>query len=267
MTVIVNRKAQTVGRKHALIVGAMAALPLAFAASPASADESVDVMLNELNGSGATGMATLTAMDSGDLRVHIMTENMTPGMPHAQHIHGAPTGHNFFCPTQAQDANGDGQVSTEEGLAQYGDILISLTTSGDTTKASGLAVDRMPVADEDGMVMYDRVIPASALPAGTTEHLESLHIVQHGLDVNGNGKYDLKALGESVFANSLGVMGVPEEATNPATCGMVEPAGGVETGSASTAGTESLPLMTLGGLSLLGAGGVLAARRRFARAS
>jgi hypothetical protein len=33
--------------------------------------------------------------------------------------------------------------------------------------------------------------------------------VQHGLDVNGNDKYDLEGLGESTFAKSLGVSGVP----------------------------------------------------------
>ena len=253
--------------KRVLIAGAIAAVPLALAVSPAQADESVNVMLEELNGSGASGTGTLTVTSDGDLRIHLETQGMTPGMPHAQHIHGDVSGQDFFCPTMAADANGDGQVSTEEGLPQYGDVFISLTTKGDTSKASGLALDRFPVADANGNVVYDRTIPASALPEGTIEQLSNLHIVQHGLDVNGNDKYDLKALGESVFAASLGVEGVPEEGTNPATCGMVMPAGGVETGSGSTDGVESLPLIALGGVSLLGAGGALAARRRLARVS
>ena len=252
---------------RALIAGAIAALPLALAASPAHADDSVDVMLDELNNSGASGTGTLTVTDNGDLRVYLETNGMTPEMPHAQHIHGAVNGHDFFCPTMAADANGDGQVATEEGLPQYGDVFISLTTEGDTSKASGLALDRFPIADANGTVVYDRTIPASALPAGTIENLTNLHIVQHGLDVNGNDKYDLQALGESVFAASLGVEGVPEEGTNPATCGMVMPAGGVQTGAGSTAGVESLPLIALGGVTLLGAGGALVARRRLVRAS
>ena len=77
------------------------------------------------------------------------------------------------------------------------------------------------------------------VPDGLLEHLSSLHVVQHGIDVNNNDKYDLAALGESTFAKNLGVAGVPEEATNPASCGVVQGAGaakpargGVETGGA-----------------------------------
>ena len=62
-------------------------------------------------------------------------------------------------------------------------------------------------------------------------------MVQHGIDVNHNGKYDVAALGVSTFAENLGVSGVPEEATDPANCGVVQGAGaahparhGVETG-------------------------------------
>ena len=63
--------------------------------------------------------------------------------------------------------------------------------------------------------------------------------LQHGIDANNNDKYDLEALGASTFAKSLGVPNVPEEATNPASCGVVQgagmsgrPRGGVETGGA-----------------------------------
>ena len=255
------------GLNRAMIAGAIAALPLAFAASPAQADDSMNVMLDELNGSGASGTGTLTVTDGGDLQIHLETTGMTPGMPHAQHIHGAVNGQHFFCPPMSADANGDGQVATEEGLPQYGNVFISLTTKGDTSADSGLALDRFPIADANGTVVYDRTIPASALPEGTIENLSDLHIVQHGLDVNGNDKYDLKALGESVFAASLGVQGVPEEGTNPATCGMVIPTGGVQTGHGSTDGPEALPLIALGGVSLLGAAGVLVARRRLGQAA
>ena len=36
-----------------------------------------------------------------------------------------------------------------------------------------------------------------------------LHVVQHGIDVNGNGKYDVEGAGISTFAKNLGVPGVP----------------------------------------------------------
>lgn len=246
--------------RHAMVAVAAAALPLVFAGS-AQASDSITFPLNELNGSGAHAEATLTVLD-GDLHVQISGEGFTPERAHAQHIHGAVNGTEFVCPGPDADTNGDGQVAAEEGQPAYGDVFVALTIRGDTSPASGLAVERMPVADSAGMITYDRVIPADMLPAGTIEDLANLHIVQHGLDVNGNGTYDFESLGESVFAASKGVEGVPEEATNPATCGMVTPHGGVETGGAGTQGTEQLPLAAFGGLALFGAAGAFAVRRR-----
>jgi hypothetical protein len=245
----------------ALATLGVAAVPLMFAA-PAQAD-TVSFSLDELNGSGANATATITTNSDGGMTVDIQGSGFTPNMPHAQHIHGAASG-NFFCPPASADQNGDGQVATEEGVAQYGDVMVSLTTKGDASADSGLAVDRMPVADASGNLSYSRTIPSSAIPAGITENIENLHIVQHGLDVNGNDKYDLQSLGESVFANSLGLKGIPEEATNPATCGEVAPAGAVETGTGGTEGLESMPLFAMGGAALLGTAGALIVRRRFA---
>jgi hypothetical protein len=114
-----------------------------------------------------------------------------------------------------------------------------LTTAGGATPQDGLDVNRMPVADSKGRVNYERTFPGKMLPDGLLEHLSSLHVVQHGIDVNNNGKYDVEALGVSTFAQSLGVQNIPEEATDPASCGVVQgagmagrPRGGVETGGA-----------------------------------
>jgi hypothetical protein len=153
----------------------------------------------------------------------------------------------------------------------YGDIFISLTTRGDVSKASGLAVDRMPTSDAEGDLRYDRRIPGADLPPGTIAHLKDLHIVQHGIDANHNGRYDLAGLGESTLAKSAGLSGIPEEATDPALCGMVSgaaagsvPVGGVATGDGSTRNASAVWFGT-GGLALLAALGVLvvAGRRRF----
>ena len=249
--------------RKALATLGVAAVPLMFAA-PAQAD-TVDFTLNELNGSGANASATITTNSDGSMTVDITGSGFTPNMPHAQHIHGAASG-DFFCPPASADKNGDGQVATEEGVPQYGGVMVSLTTKGDASADSGLAVERMPIADASGNLDYSRTVPASAIPAGITENVENLHIVQHGLDVNGNDKYDLQALGESVFAKSLGVKGIPEEATNPATCGEVSPSGSVETGTGSTSGTENMPLFAFGGAALLGTAGALIVRRRAAEA-
>src|ERR1700759_2705915 len=126
----------------------------------------------------------------------------------------------FHCPTMAADKNHNGYLTNEEAMPVYGDIFISLTTKGDTTKASSLAVDRMPMADAKGNLRYDRTIPAADLPPGTIAHLKDLHIVQHGIDANHDGKYDVGILGESTLAAAAGLKGVPEEATDPADCGM-----------------------------------------------
>ena len=245
-------------RRTLFAVPAAAAI-LLLAPTAAFADESVQVQLDPLNKSGASGTATLTAMDNGDLKVSIRSKGLVPSSPHAQHLHGATDGRNFHCPDMSADADGNGFVSTEEGLPMYGDIFISLTTQGDTSKASGLAVDRMPTADAQGNLTYDRTIPAADLPEGTLENLKDLHVVEHGIDANNNGKFDVEALGESTLAKSAGLSGIPQEATDPAVCGMVMgaaagsvPVGGVDTGDGSTL-SSSAPLYGAGGLAMLGA--------------
>ncbi|WP_067499668.1 hypothetical protein [Actinoplanes sp. TFC3] len=241
--------------------------------SAAFADESVHVQLDALNKSGASGTATLTAMSDGDLKISIRSRGLVPNSPHAQHLHGSTSGMDFHCPDMSADKDGNGFVSTEEGVPMYGDIFVSLTTKGDISKASGLAVDRMPTADAKGNLSYERTIAAADLPKGTIEHLKDLHIVEHGIDANHNGKYDMDALGESTLAKSAGLKGIPEEATDPAVCGMVSgaaagsvPVGGVATGDGSTS-HDSTPMYGLGGLALLGAAGAFLARRRLSRQS
>ncbi len=246
-------------------VAAALALPLAMAGT-AAAQESVQIQLDPLNDSGASGTATLTPTGDGGLQVEIDASGLVPNAPHAQHLHGAVDGTNFMCPTPSADEDGDGFVSTVEGLPAYGDVFISLTTEGDTSKSSGLALDRFPTADADGNLSYERTIPAGMVPEGTIEQLENLHIVQHGIDVDGNDKYNLDSpIGESPFASSLGVDGVPAEGTFPATCGMVAgaaagvaPEGGVETGD----GTSGMPMLVVfGGMTMAGAAGALAVGR------
>jgi hypothetical protein len=137
---------------------------------------------------------------------------------------------------------------------------MSLTTDGDASAESGLAIERMPVADASGRVDYDRAFAPDEVPDGLVEQLSHLHVVQHGIDVNGNGRYDMAGAGESTFAENLGVPGVPEEATDPASCGVVTgamasrpPRGGPETGGADNARASlDLPVATLGAVLLLG---------------
>nr|WP_239091510.1 hypothetical protein [Streptomyces sp. SID14478] len=249
---------------------ALAAVPaaLAFASFPAAAHtghpasasgDSYQVDLTSLNGSGAKGTAMLS-LDGTRLTVKIEASGLVPGQPHAQHIHGSTSGHDFHCPDASADKNQDGIVTTAEGIPAYGDINISLTTKGDTSKNSGLAVDRMPTADKDGKLSYERTLTVSQK---VVDHIKDLHVVQHGIDPNRNGKYDF-GKGKSELDLKL-----PQEATAPADCGMLQgasvgsmPSGGVETGSGSTAGIESPGLIAGGGVAIAAAAGLMLVRRR-----
>jgi hypothetical protein len=194
----------------------------------AAADTTVHATLMEQNHSGVSGTAVLTATGDGGLKVTIHSRGLVPGQPHAQHLHGSAHGGHFGCPTLKDDTDGDGILTNEEATGEYGTVFFALTTRGGTTPKDGLAVDRMPVADSKGRLDYQRSFSPDEVPDGLLEHLSSLHVVQHGIDVNNNDKYDLAALGESTFAKNLGMANVPEEATDPASCGVVQGAGAAE---------------------------------------
>ncbi len=242
--------------RKVLAATAALALPLVFATTtPAAAEENGHTyvtQLGELNGSGASGTAKV--MVNGDeLHVMIDSNGLLEGMPHAQHIHfGEDARHE--CPTMREDEDGDGFISTVEGQPAYGPIQVSLTTSGDVTPASGLAVDRMPVGSES----YDRTF---SVPGNfSVEDLEDGVIVQHGIDVNGNGKYDMEAeIGKSELDPSL-----PAEATHPATCGALSMAGagGMDTGAGGTSGVEGAGLLGAGAASIVAAAALLLVARR-----
>ena len=256
--------------RNALIVAAASAL-LCLPTS-AAADTTVKAKLVEVNDSGVSGTATLTALSNGGLKVVIRTQGHVPGVFHAQHVHGTGHGGHFMCPTIEADTDGDGVLTNEEGMGEYGLIFFPLTTSGSATPKDALAADRMPVADSEGRLSYERTFPADMVPEGLVEHLSELHVVQHGIDANDNGKYDMDALGESTFAKNQGKPGVPEEVTNPAACGVVEGAGaadpprdGIETGGEPATGMRA-PLAAAGTLSCCSPG-VIVWRRRPVRAT
>ena len=168
--------------------------------------------LNPLNRSGADGHAILHK-EGGKLDTKIYSTGMAPKLPHAQHIHGFKQAVSE-CPTLAASGR-DNLITTAEGLPSYGPIQVSLTTKGDTSPKSALAVDRFPVANAKGSVEYERTF---SVPANVAKNLGKKAIVQHGVDLNDNGKYDFKAAGKSELDPSL-----PQEATIPATCGVINP--------------------------------------------
>jgi hypothetical protein len=119
------------------------------------------------------------------------------------------------CPTLAASGR-DNLITTAEGQPSYGPIQVSLTTRGDTSPASALAVDRFPVAKYSvGFLRYERTF---SVPDSVRKNLGKFAIVQHGVDLNHNGRYDFKSAGRSELDPSL-----PQEATIPANCGVINP--------------------------------------------
>ncbi|MEU9111394.1 hypothetical protein AB0D04_06305 [Streptomyces sp. NPDC048483] len=253
-------------------LAALLALPVTLALSAAAtapavaAERAFQINLDQLNNSGGKGTAMLS-LNGNQLTVKIESEGLVPGQPHAQHLHGSTDGHDFQCPDASDDTDGDGILNNTEATHRYGDINISLTTQGGTTPDSGLAVDRMPMADAAGKLSYERTLTVSQ---DVVDHIKDLHIVQHGIDPNGNKKYDFEGAGKSELDPKL-----PQEATAPADCGIVEgaavgsiPVGGVETGGGTADGSE-IPTALAGacGLAAVAAAGTLVLRRRIRAAA
>jgi hypothetical protein len=248
-----------------LALPATAALAATMAASPAAAAQydnsqgepgEYGIALDSLNDSGATGSALLTLAEDGSLTVSVEADGLAPGLPHAQHLHGdTDLTQDFRCPGPDADEDGDGFVNVAEGIPFYGNIHIALTLDGDNSPDSGLAVDRMPVADENGQVSYSRTFSPEELPEGTAAAIQNLHVVVHGIDINENGEYDFDANGESELDPQ-----VPFEATVPAACGIVEganiaevPEGGVDTGNSPlTSSTTRYSTVAVGAVLALG---------------
>ena len=176
-------------------------------------------------GSDVTGHARIIVHGT-TVRVYVEASGLSPDLPHAMHIHGAVSdggdgeesdNDGSMCPPATADVRGlngtdsppDGFIDVLEGVPFYGGILASLTTEGDTSPDSALALDRFPVADRDGHLTYYRVFEVSE---DVSANLAQLHIVIHGLDLDDDGEYDGEA----------GSLGAPLEATLPVTCGELE---------------------------------------------
>ena len=206
-------------RRLTLSVAAFAALTLpvlvpgvASAHTPdshASKDANVSskrrpVPTNKVDGSGNAKIE----LDGNNAKVTIRVKGLLDDAPHAMHIHVKGNGE---CPTagDATKHNGRRSISTTDGLEDYGKIGTSLTTRGDTSPASALAVNRFPGT---GDFTYRRTIKVTNEVAKEIRR-DNAVVVVHGIDYNGNGKYDA-VLGASELDPKL-----PQEATAPALCG------------------------------------------------
>jgi hypothetical protein len=233
-------------RKVYLLLALTLALGLPMAAF-ADGDTDMTTTLTPLNSSEASGIATVHVR--GDqVTVTIQSRGHSPNLPHAQHIH---IGGQNRCPTNAADMNGDGLISTPEGQPSYGPIKVSLTTEGDVTMQSGLAVDRMPMADADGNLTYTRTFQ---LPDGVSAaDIAKGVIVQHGISelFDDPNQYD-----GAKKSDIPGTETLPLEATIPATCGKLMMANAMMPDT----GAGDLPLALLAMPLVLLAAGLVARR-------
>ncbi|ATG53785.1 hypothetical protein CFK41_02570 [Brachybacterium ginsengisoli] len=218
----------------------------------------LEAHLTELNQSGASGTAWVT-LEGNEVTVKMENTGLLADSPHAQHIHVGGTN---SCPDPDAKGNGEnGALQVSDAHHAYGDIVASLTTEGDTSPDSGLAVERFPVGDAP----YERTFEVSDQVAADIAAGKGV-IVVHGVDHNGSGAYDGDV--KSDLDPSL-----PSEATDPAACGELEvaqmqewPDGGAATGGGSTAGIENVGALAAGGgLLTAAAAGAFALRRRTQR--
>jgi hypothetical protein len=243
----------------AVAIGTAALIPFAGVGMAQAADGSTTATLRPvaLNNVPASGTA-MVQVKGNRIDVTMAASGLLADNPHAAHIHFAEAARHE-CPRVSDDSNKDGRLNTTEGGPAYGDIVVSLTKTGDTSPKSGLAVDRFDTAP-GGTTNYQRgSITVSSVVASAITHGESV-VVVHGVDHNHNGKYD--GATKSDLDPSL-----PTEATDPAVCGVLlaAPAGGMDTGGGGTSEGTNEGLLLLGGGMLLAAAGTGAFTARKAR--
>ena len=245
-----------IGKLATLGVTLFSALVLGGSPALAQAEAAVfQTNLGEVNGSGASGTATIEVRDN-EMTVRVHATGTSPNLPHAQHIHIGGQG---VCPGPEADEDDDGFVSTTEAQPFVGDIGVSLTTEGDTSPDSGLAVDRMPVADESGTIDYQRTF---AVPEGVSlDDMENGVVVIHGISEVGGDPTQYDGEARSDLDPELSA-----QATLPAACGALSaaPVDAVDTGGGATAGLQNIGL-AVAGLIAATSGIVLAVRKFVSR--
>lgn len=235
-----RQASQLIDDGKALLIAALSVTLLLIGTAPAMAAHegtAYEGELNELNGSGASGDASVVVSEDGEtLSVELNASGFNLDGPHAMHIHAIVDGENVTaasCPTMTVDANSDGVIDGVEATPIYGGIEVSFTTEGDTSPDSALAVERFPAGTS---ITYSR--SDIAIPEALKANLDKVHIVVHGIDENGNGMLDMDQEIRSPLDDAF-----PREATAPALCGELTAValGAVNTGGGGTATSDGFP--------------------------
>ncbi|WP_026820453.1 hypothetical protein [Arthrobacter castelli] len=250
-------------KKKAFLLAPAVALGLtAMAAAPAMADHaegSYSTMLEEVNNSGASGEAWVD-VNGSEATVTIKTSGLAETFkdgpyPHVQHVHIGAQG---TCPTMADDANGDGIISTPEGAPAYGSVGTTLSLKGGTGPAAATDVT---VAPSGGSYTYKRTFELNEKTQDALANGTAVAVV-HGLNPANQPAAATETMSE--LAPEL-----PLAATAPALCGPLQmmPAGGADTGvtsaGASSAGNDAseFGMIALGGGLVAAAGAGYVVRR------
>ncbi|MFF4121201.1 hypothetical protein [Streptomyces sp. NPDC001714] len=185
------------------------------------------VPTNRVNGSGLANLQ----LSGTQAQITIETAGLVNSW-HALHIHIHGQGK---CPdaSMARQHNQHTAISATDGAAAYGEIMSSLTVSGDTSPSRAFTSDRFPSGSN---LAYARTV---TLDSDTVEQLQDgkAVLVVHGIDYDGHGRYD-DALGTSEDDTTQ-----TQEATAPALCGTFRALGASASQSAapSTGPTGSEP--------------------------
>lgn len=245
-------------RVLARLVATMALVIVATAAPASAQDAEYSGTLAPLNDSGASGDITIS-VDGTSLTVTATVSNVSDFV-HAQHLHGE-FGFDNSCPGPDLDADGDGVVSTVEGVPGYGTVKVSLTSEGGTDESYALAVESFP-SGSGGSFTYSRTFDVDQ---ETADGIGDLQYVVHGFDADGSGEYD----GDAVSSLSEDL---PLEATMPIACAELvasgaTPDGGVAAGGGgtSTSSSSSTMPLALAAVVLLAASVVVLNRQRALR--
>ncbi len=208
----------------AVLATAAATLPIFLGSSASAGSPGAEVYKAQLqpvphdraadSGSDVSGTARLVRQGDGRLSVRVTVRGASPDLPHLMHIHGTEQAR-AECPTIVDASGGvdDRLIETVDGLDRYGPIQVTFATSGDTSPASGLALDRAPVANRNGTIQYSRTV---TIPVPIGMRLDDMHVVVHGEDLDDDGSYD---------PGPITALGAPLEAELPVACGEIDAVG------------------------------------------
>jgi hypothetical protein len=176
--------------------------------TPVLPGDRVAAALGPLPLSRVTGNGKVTMRLNGNVATVSLDTKGLLDARHPLHIHAGKLGK---CPPASAAGlhNGHRVISTIDGIPFYGPPVTALTTSGDTSPNSILALKRFPGT---GNIRYTRTFRVTPVVAAEIRRDDAV-IVVHGDDYNNNGIYD-NSLDRSDLNRKF-----PGELTTPALCG------------------------------------------------